>query len=159
MPFVNNTFTRQTVEYFDSFTPFEEEPGTTATDRIQQMVSYDVYPRSSPVVIDQIFGAFTTFEFDFKLRNMTTNVDLSVQIEPNPYFIVSTDSFTLSPGTTRTVNVSVNNTEVNQTEEGIDFISEFRIRVTNELNGTIGYINNALQPLTRRSLPERVEIR
>lgn len=114
------------VQYLTSYTPFAIIDGVESTDFIDQMISIDLQPMTTPTVIDYYIGAATSYSNMLTLKNLTQNTTLTGLIEFNKEFFVvheqdryidtvNSISFTLVPEETRQFIISVKNKSLNNT--------------------------------------------
>jgi preprotein translocase subunit SecD len=119
-----------TSEYLRSFTPYQLPQGVRVTDRVENMLSYDVAPTVIP--INFLFGATDTYTAEIRLKNITTNVILTgTIITDEQFFVVSNPTATLDPGETWIVSMQVNVAGINQLRDVRQYNIPYTIRIVN----------------------------
>jgi hypothetical protein len=157
MAIVNNRFTNST-EFFNSHTAFLPPNGTIPTNNLSDMVFIDYIVPTSPVKINQIFGASTNFRFNVVVKNKTTNISLEFEIIHEEYFNISTPTkFTVAPNNQQVISVNVNNNYVNTLINPVNN-TNFKILVKN-LSSNLAYVPVGTRDLPKNSFNSEITVR
>lgn len=146
MAIVQNTLSGTNTPYFSSFLPFSVPQNTSATNNIFDMVSINYTKPVRPPTINTGFGAENTYSFILQIKNITTNMQLSVQLTSDNFFIISENNFILGPGNTRGVNITTNTSHINDSVENPSQTSNIKLLVRNITNN-LAFINLSAERL------------
>jgi hypothetical protein len=144
--------------FYKSFVPFTPPQSSIITNNIFDMVSVNYIQKSSPTIINQIFGAEETFSFIIRIKNITDNTRLSGQVDVDNFFIIDEKNFILDFGETKNILVKVNNTYVNAQPDNLEVQSNIKIIVKNTTN-ELTYIKQNVIKLDQVSFPNNIQVR
>jgi hypothetical protein len=157
MAITENRLTTSNTRFFKSFVPFQLPVNTIATNNIGDMISINYGRNADASTIRQDIGAESSFVMDLKIKNITTNTELEIDILTDNLFTVSEPKFKLTPGVTRTVFIRSNNDYIN--EQTDDLIKNTNIKViVKNITNNLSYIQNNVVRLEQQTLPAEITV-
>jgi hypothetical protein len=123
MALVNNRFTSGITDYFANYIPYQLGMGEVAIDNISDMYSINIFPSDSVIRINQPIGSQNTFTFTFRIKNLTKNTNLEVELIFKENIITCDERiFIVNPEETKTVEIFVDKSEA----DGVNSLSTIR---------------------------------
>jgi hypothetical protein len=144
--------------FYKSFVPFRQPQETIATNNIFDMVSVNYIQPQRDVIINQTFGASEVYTFIIRIKNITNNAKLSVQLNNDNFFIVEEKNFILEPNETKNITITANNLHINEQSDKLFQKSNIKIIVKNITN-ELTYINQNVIRLDPDAFPDNIEVR
>jgi hypothetical protein len=157
MAVVTNRFT-SAIDFYKSHIPFQVPTGTFSTNKLSDMVFIDYNVPSSPIKINQTYGAEFPLEFTVIVKNETINISLEFEIVHEKYFNISTSKkFVVNPLNQQNILVTVDNSYVNTLSTAPINKTNFKILVKN-LSSQLAYVPFEDIRLPRKSFDREITV-
>jgi hypothetical protein len=159
MALVRNKFITGITDYFINHTPYQLDAGQEVIDNISSMYSINIEEKNTPLLVNQGFGSENTFTVTFRIKNLTENTDLEVELSSKENFITFDNNiFIVLPMETRAVEIFLDKSKVNSLD-GAKLISEqVTVSIRNIVTGQTTTRTASTSMLDKIVLPDEVTI-
>jgi hypothetical protein len=159
MAIISNNFTQDT-SYFISHTPPKIGSDESVIDSISDMVSYNIIPPETDVIINQKFGEETYFNFKLVVQNLTKNVNLQIQISTDEFlFNLDVDgNFILLPNEIREIVVGVDRDKFNSLGSEAQVSEKLQIKIENLDINTYAVKDLTIESLNQFRFSDRLDV-
>lgn len=165
---IKNFFTGQ-VSFLETYTPFGIEESLQVIDAIEDMISYEINSTQVPVELNYNIGAEMSYMDAFRLKNLTTNVTIEVNISfDNQIFTVYEEGtfadgktplkFNMLPEQTKQFIIVTNNNFLDSKQPYFTNLSNIEITFKNISNGNFVSKRTTTQSLLKRMFPTSVTV-
>lgn len=144
------------VPYLSKYTPYSNIPANSKVlDAVTEMVSVNFVPFAEQKTIQYYVGAKQNVEWPLKVKNVTTNVPIKIQINASAaVFNVDTTEkiFTLAPGQEKQIMIQLNKNALNYAVSG-RLSTTLSVTATNTETNTPVFKNLSVPMLERFDIP------
>jgi hypothetical protein len=152
---IKNTITG-TIPFLQSYVPYSLASTETETDLINDMVSVDISPPATPVILEYGVGTPNSYVTSLYVKNLTSNATLKVGIVyDKTIFNISTTEYTISPDSTIEFVIRSNNQLLNARLIS-NSITTISLNITNLTSGVIITKSVSATKLAERKFPENI---
>jgi hypothetical protein len=143
--------------YLISYTPQPSPAGTIYVSLVKDMVAYNI---SSSITssLNYDVGAFENYSFDLIVKNITTNTNLTITVDGNPYFTTPSSSVTLLPLEQKNIPISISKSNLENIAGTINNPFSIKINTTNH-SGSVTLRDTTTSIPTQSTLPTTILIR
>jgi hypothetical protein len=159
MTIIRNTFTQDTA-YFSSHIPLTLGSDEELVTALGEMISYSIIPASGGTVINQPFGAENLYSFNIRIKNLTKNVSLQIELitEELLFEVSRTGNFILRPAESRDLLIAIDEGRFNALGAESQINELLQMKIENLDNGTYAIKNLSLNAVSVSTLPTEIDV-
>jgi len=142
--------------YLISYTPQSSPSGTVYVTSVQDMVAYNI-SSSFTSSLNYAVGASGSYSFNLIVKNVTTNTNLNIGLELNPYFTTPSASITLLPLEQKNIPISLSRSGLENDVGASNKPFSIKVNTTNQ-SGSVTLKNTTTLIPTQSTLPTSIQI-
>lgn len=162
------------IPFLKKYTPYRLQSGIVEVNSINDMVSYEIIPKSVPTLIEYHVGTTRTYVVDLVITNITDNSNIEVSCEYNNTIFdiksnaissqttvqqTSTITTLLKPTDLGSFTVSLQNAILNRLATSALLETAINISVRNLENGLLITKKENINLFEKKQFPDKITVR